>query len=201
VHVNLATVHTPAQDARLLWEAQSDKGSVPLLWTEGSDRVVFGFDLQQSDLPLRIAFPVLMQNLAGWLLPPAPVDAPLVQPGESVPLRPWPTATKLEVSTPEGARQTWDVTPGMNPPFLEVQAPGIYQVAQSVGGSKREARFAVNLFSGLVSDLTPAPELTVPVLPEARQVQTEAPLDIWRWLGWAALAVVGLEWWVYRRGY
>lgn len=201
VHVNIAHVHMPSPDARLLWEGETPSGTIPLIWTEGNDRAVFAFALQQSDLPLRIAFPILMQNLAGWLLPPAPVDAPQVAPGESVALRPWPTATRLEVTLPGGARQGWDVSPGMNPPYLETTVPGLYQVAQQVGGGTRDSRFAVNLFSSLVSDLTPAPELQVPVLPEARAVQTEAPLDIWRWLGWAALALVGLEWWVYRRGY
>ena len=201
VHINLAHVHAPAPDARLLWEGETEQGSIPLLWTEGNDRAVFAFALQQSDLPLRIAFPVLVQNLAGWLLPPAPVDAPQVAPGESVALRPWPTATRLDVKLPDGTAQGWDVTPGMNPPYLETKLPGVYQVTQKVGGSSRSSAFAVNLFSSLVSDLTPVPELQVPVLPEAGAVQTEAPMDIWRWLGWAALALVGLEWWVYRRGY
>jgi Ca-activated chloride channel homolog len=201
VHINLAHVHTPAPGARLLWEGQTESGAIPLLWTEGNDRAVFGFALQQSDLPLRIAFPILVQNLAGWLLPPAPVDAPLVQPGESVALRPWPTATKLSVKLPDGAAQSWEVTAGMNPPYLEATLPGLYEVSQQVGGTARESRFAVNLFSSSVSDLAPAAELNLPVLPEASAVKTEAPLDIWRWLGWAALALVGLEWWVYRRGY
>jgi len=201
VHINLTHVHTPAEGARLLWEGQTDGGTVPLLWTEGNDRAVFAFALQQSDLPLRIAFPVLIQNLSAWLLPPAPVDAPQVSPGESVALRPWPTATRLDVRLPDGSDQGWDVTPGMNPPYLEAKVPGLYQVTQKVGGSPRSSAFAVNLFSSLVSDLAPLPELQVPVLPEAGTVRTEAPMDIWRWLGWAALALVGLEWWVYRRGY
>lgn len=201
VHINLAHVHTPAADARVLWEGETEKGSIPLIWTEGNDKVIFGFSLQQSDLPLRVAFPILMQNLAGWLLPPAPVDAPNVQPGESVALRPWPSATEMVVTLPDNSTQSWTVTPGMNPPYLETRQPGLYQVSQTVGGSKRESRFAVNLFSSLVSELAPVQELTVPVLPDARQVQTEAPKDLWRWLGWIALAIVGLEWWVYRRGY
>ncbi|HYG60740.1 MAG TPA: BatA and WFA domain-containing protein [Symbiobacteriaceae bacterium] len=201
VHVNLAHVHTPGADARILWEGETEKGSIPLLWTEGGDRAVFAFALQQSDLPLRVAFPVLMQNLAGWLLPPAPVDVPLVQPGESVALRPWPTATRITVALPDGTDHAWEVTPGMAPPYLETTMPGLYQVAQKVGGGDRESRFAVNLFSSLVSDLTPAPELKVPLLPEAGAPRTGTPSDLWRWLGWAALALVGLEWWVYRRGY
>lgn len=202
VHVNKAHVHAPAEGARILWEGETEQGTIPLLWAEGNDRVIFSFALQQSDLPLRVAFPVLVQNLSGWLLPPAPVDAALVQPGESVGLRPWPGASKMEVAFPGGAKQSWEVTPGMNPPFLETKLPGMYKVAQTVGqGSTRESLFPVNLFSSLVSDLTPLPEWKVPVLPEAGQVQTEAPRDLWRWLGWLALGLLGLEWWVYRRGY
>lgn len=201
VHVNLAHRHSLPADARILWTGETDQGEMPLLWTEGNDRAVFGFALQQSDLPLRIAFPILIQNLAAWLLPPAPVDSPAVQPGESVALRPWPTATSLSVRLPGGESQSWQVAPGMNPPYLETTLPGLYQVNQEVAGGSRESRFAVNLFSSLVSDLSPVPELKVPVLPEAQPVQTRVPMDFWRWVVWAALALIGLEWWVQSRGY
>src|SRR3989442_3919737 len=33
-------------------------------------QILVGFDLHESDLPLRIAFPILVQNLSEWLLPP-----------------------------------------------------------------------------------------------------------------------------------
>lgn len=201
VHINKAYLHQPAPGARILWEGETEKGAMPLIWAEGNDRVIFAFAIQQSDLPLRVAFPILIQNLSGWLLPPAPVDAALVQPGESVGLRPWPGASKLAVIFPDGVQQSWEIAPGMNPPFLETRGPGLYKVVQTVGASIRESRFAVNLFSSLVSDLTPLPEWKVPVLPEAGAVKTEAPRDLWRWLGWLALGLVGLEWWVYRRGY
>jgi len=206
VHINKASLRTPAEGARILWEGETEKGSVPLLWAESNDRVIFGFALQQSDLPLRVAFPILMQNLAGWLLPPAPVDSVLIQPGESVALRPWPGATAMTVTAPAGAAHSFDLAPGANPPFLEVNEPGLYRVSQQVAQANgqtvtRESQFAVNLFSSLVSDLNPLAEWKVPVLPEAQQVKTEAPQDLWRYLGWVALLFVGLEWWVYRRGY
>ncbi|MFZ5824346.1 MAG: VWA domain-containing protein [Bacillota bacterium] len=201
IHINKARVHTPAEGARMLWEGETEQGAIPLIWAEGNDRVIFSFALQQSDLVLRVAFPILMQNLAGWLLPPAPVEGGLVQPGESVGLRPWPGASKMEVTLPDGSRQSWEIAPGMNPPYLETKMPGLYKVVQQVGSGTRESRFAVNLFSSLVSDLTPLPEWKVPVLPEAGEVRTEAPRDLWRWLGWLALGLVGFEWWVYRRGY
>jgi Ca-activated chloride channel homolog len=199
--VGLAHVHTPSPDARILWQGETEKGSIPLLWTEANDQAVFGFALQQSDLPLRVAFPILITNLTGWLLPPAPVDATIVAPGESVALRPWPTASRMEVRLPNGEKESFPITPGMNPPYLETKLPGLYAVTQTVGTGVRESRFAVNLFSSLVSDLVPAAELKVPVLAEAMAVRTSAPRDFWHWLGWAALAVVCLEWWVYRRGY
>ncbi|MFZ5817784.1 MAG: vWA domain-containing protein, partial [Bacillota bacterium] len=179
IHINKAYLHTPAEGARILWEGETEQGAIPLIWTEGSDRVIFSFALQQSDLPLRVAFPILIQNLAGWLLPPAPVDDALVQPGESVGLRPWPGATRMEVTFPDGQKQAWEVLPGGAPPYLETRSPGLYQVVQTVPKGSRESRFAVNLFSSLVSDLTPLPEWKVPVLPEAGAVKTEAPRDLW----------------------
>ena len=106
----------------------------------------------------------------------------------------------MAVTSPVGATESWDVGPGLNPPFLEAREPGLYRVKQTVGDGARDSVFAVNLFSSLVSDLTPVAEWSVPVLPEAQSVQAEAPHDLWRWLGWLALALVGLEWWVSRRG-
>ena len=46
------------------------EGEVPLIWaydSAGIRAVVLGFGLQESDLPLQIAFPILLNNALSWL--------------------------------------------------------------------------------------------------------------------------------------
>src|SRR5260370_3554111 len=57
---------------------------------------LFGFDLHESDLPLRIAFPILMQNLSEWILPPS-VPSHSFHPDEAVTLVPEAGATAVTV--------------------------------------------------------------------------------------------------------
>lgn len=195
VLVALALKHELPPGARLLWTGPD---GLPLLWLEGESKAVFSFSLQASDLPLRTAFPILMNRLVDTLLPGAPVPPGGLQPGEAVRARPWPSATALEWISPTGERQRFTLGPDSPPPTLVAGRPGLWTVRQETPDGERLTPVAVNLFSGLVSDLTPAAELRVPVLPEAGAVPTQAPLPLWRYLGWLALGVALLEWWAWR---
>jgi hypothetical protein len=83
--------------------------------------------------------------------------------------------------------------------FTQTDALGVYQVREDESSQVRQ-QFAVNLFDGRESDLTPAEKLnlgyeevaaTRDLLPQRR--------ELWRWLVLAALGVVLLEWYVYHR--
>ncbi|MBN1921998.1 MAG: VWA domain-containing protein [Anaerolineae bacterium] len=68
VHIARATRYRMPADALTLLETQEG----PLLWTlnrPGQRIICQAFALQDSDLPLRVAFPILSNNLMGWLLP------------------------------------------------------------------------------------------------------------------------------------
>ena len=61
--------------ARVLVEAQG--GPLVFAGETGGRRVaVLTFDLHDSDLPLQVAFPVLMSNLLNYLAPAQPFSAP-----------------------------------------------------------------------------------------------------------------------------
>jgi Ca-activated chloride channel family protein len=64
-------VSTPVW-ARPVLLGDTGTGSYPLLWAgewEGRRVAVLAFDLRRSDLPLQVAFPLLLANLAAWLAP------------------------------------------------------------------------------------------------------------------------------------
>src|SRR5581483_6324913 len=90
-------------------------GSVPLLLAgdDGARRVVvFPFDLRQSNLPLSVAFPILMSNVMGFLQPAGSVDVRSLAPDQPQTLVPLPQADQLQVKNPAGDVATLVPRPG-----------------------------------------------------------------------------------------
>lgn len=183
------------------WRAVLGSPSAPLLAVgeEGGRRLaVLTFALQESDLPLRTAFPVLTGNLLDWLAP-AGLSLPLqATVGNLVTAQPSPAAGALEVRTPEGERVR--LAPPFPPLPFRPQVPGIYTAVETREGGGRERPFAVNA-PVEESDIAPRPQLPG-TLAQAATGGAGAGLtnaELWPWLGWAALALLLAEWGVYSR--
>ncbi|HSO28767.1 MAG TPA: VWA domain-containing protein [Candidatus Sulfomarinibacteraceae bacterium] len=109
-YVDLSTTHvgTATKLALPVWARAVIPGPAgsPLLYAGelgGRRAAVLAFEPRQSDLPLQVAFPILLSNLAGELMggSAAPVEA--VAPGDPVSL-PLPAgATALAVTRPDGS--------------------------------------------------------------------------------------------------
>ena len=169
--------------------------------TGGRRIAVLTFDLHRSDLPLQIAFPVLIANLAEWLTPGLPFDAgENLHPGEAVTLYPGDAAT-LAIIRPDGRR--WTPSPGAaeepgNPIFAETEDLGLYQVEID---NAPAGQFAVNLFDPAESSLSRQEAITVgraEIAPGGEQQLGQR--ELWPWLAAVALLILILEWWVYHRG-
>ena len=109
-YVDLSTTHI-AEAARLdlpAWARTVIPGpkGAPLLYAgvrAGVPTAVLAFEPRRSDLPLQVAFPILIANLTGELMggSAAPVDA--VKPGDPVSLPVPPSATGLRIERPDGS--------------------------------------------------------------------------------------------------
>ncbi len=200
-HVDLGAVHIA--DAACI-EAPSwaqtlvAAGDRPLLLVGevGGRRIaVLAFDLHRSDLPLQIAFPILIANLSNWLAPPSvSTEDAAIHPGDPVTLRPMVGSTIVTVQAPSGEETTYTVEGEEPISFVGTQDVGLYTVEQQVGGQVQRSSFAVNLFSEDESRIDPRDEIAVG---EATLVQTEAPpgrREWWRWPALAALLVLVIEW-------
>ena len=203
VHVLQARTVVPPPGARVLVEAAGG----PLLFvTEqlGGRRVaVLTFDLHDSDLPLQIAFPVLVANLTDWLLPQATTGFPqLVRPGDPVSIRPGQAATEVRVSAPDGGQHVIPIGEKA-PVFAATDQLGVYLV-EHVDRSDtvlQAAALTVNLFDAAESNI--APRELVRVGREevsAAAEEEEGRREFWPWLAGAALGVLVVEWVVYQRG-
>ncbi len=136
-YVDLSTTHI-AQAARLTlpdWARTIIPGpsGAPLLYTgdrAGLPTAVLAFDPRHSDLPLQVAFPVLLANLTGELMGGSAAPSEAVQPGAPVSLTIPADATGLAVTRPDGS--VVELSPqqaeSRSVSFTGTDEPGIYVV-------------------------------------------------------------------------
>ncbi len=208
-HVSLAevsvldAVRLPLPDwARLVVAGDNEQGTTPLLFAgepDGRRVAVLAFDLRRSDLPLQVAFPLLLANLAGWLAPEGggALRTAQVEPGAAVTLDLPPDAESATITRPNGTTLRLGADAGQVV-FADTTELGIYQAAWGQAG---QARFAVNLFAPQESDIRPAAELPLPTGADGEEEATlqQARREWWRPLAFVALALLLGEWLVYQR--
>jgi von Willebrand factor type A domain/Aerotolerance regulator N-terminal len=109
-YVDLSTTHVAeAQQLALPAWARAvipGPGSSPLLYSgilAGRPAAVLAFEPRRSDLPLQVAFPILVANLAGELLGGSATPADALAPGTPVTLAIPPGATGVRVERPDGS--------------------------------------------------------------------------------------------------
>ena len=170
---------------------------------EGRRVVAFAFDLHRSDLPLRVAFPILISNVVEWLRPGTQVAMPTnARVGEAITVRLRPEADRVVVRSPEGDTVTLQDFSGGEVQFASTDRLGVYEARQFAGGRQlgEEERFAVNLFSREESSIDSRADVGLAGSAPLPAGGSERPLEIWPWLLVVALVLLGVEWWVYNRG-
>jgi hypothetical protein len=162
-------------------------------------QVLVGFDIHDSDFPLRIGFPVLIQNLSEWMLPPS-VPSRSFHPDEPVTIVPESGAISVAVVRPDGSRRS--LTSGSIATFGDTDLLGVYTVEQTVTGKVDRSWFSVNLFSDATSQLAPIDRLTLPPahVPAAAQSAHRGLLAIWPWIALLGLGLLLAEWLAFHRG-
>jgi Ca-activated chloride channel homolog len=171
-------------------------GETPLILRgrQGQSEVaIWAFGLRQGNLRGRLAFPLLVARTARDLTPP-PLPATLAA-GARLELRPSPRADTVELVAPDGASERRASAPllALGP----LSSPGIYRLRELDGDSTiYESFVAVNVGSGLESDLRPRPRPQI----ETREAPTAANggrsegRDLWPYLALLALAALLFEW-------
>lgn len=192
---------TPPQGTRVLVEA----GGVPLLMLGRAHErpaLVMGFDIFRSNFPLRSGFPIFVKGAIDWLTQSSPGRAPqFLHGGETFTMTAPKNASELRVVSPD--RKIWPLTPGPDRTvsFAETYLPGIWSV--EADGAPLE-QFAVNLLSLKESDPGVIQPVTIAADGELSRRGLGAELrtnrEIWKWLALGALAILTLEWFLYRRG-
>jgi Ca-activated chloride channel homolog len=177
----------------------STQSSLVLTGDLGRQRIVWvGFDLLESDWPLRVSFPIFIANAVDWLNP-ASIQAQhrLLSAGQPIRLtltEPVPSGT---VTGPDGRSATVMLEPDARELIYgQTARQGVYRV----NAGTRETLFAVNVLDPVETDNRPREELDFGRFGEvAATTVRRANLEIWRWIAALGLAVLLFEWWYYHR--
>ncbi len=176
-----------------------DRALVTVKNSPGSRAVAFGFDLHRSDLPLRPAFPILIQNILDWTIPRGAVRELQVNAETPVQLNIDPRSEKVFLVDPDGNRKT------LQPPYMlnsgDTRKPGLYKVEQLAGEEKQADYMAVSFVSPRESDIAAADTLKLGNLDVKTNEGTRVNLELWPFIILMVLVFLCLEWWVYLRGH
>jgi hypothetical protein len=160
--------------------------------TGNSRLIVWNFDLNESNLPARLALPLLTANTLSALLSPSPPQ--VVPVGE-----PAPIAGNFSVETPTGRRLFLSPNEtGQESTFDRTKQPGVYRIFNEK--DTLVAGFAVQAGSALESNLISPVQfdlLDIPYVSEAQQASSETILqEYWPWLVGLALFLITIEGWL-----
>lgn len=205
-HVSWSDVHVAKSNDVLLptdGQALLKSGDQTMLAIGKVGRVraaIFGFDLHQSDLPLRAAFPILIQNLTNWLLPGVNPTETQVKIGTPWELRVRPQVDEVNLYQPDGHKIP------LGPPFPITKAtdkfsPGLYKLEQVSKGEKELSPIAVNYFDPQESQVKPIVHLMLGKKDLNVEVSTKVKWEFWPWIALTVLLLLAVEWWVYLRGH
>src|SRR5438874_3572266 len=168
----------------------------------GDRRVaIMPFDLQQSNLPLMSAFPIMMANMVSFLSPPGVVQSSEVQTGSPESLLPLPQVQNVRVTGPSD--QAAEFRTGQGPiTYAATDLPGLYRVQQLVQGGQQtvdDDLFAANLANPDESDIRA--RLTGLNNPGPLDAGlTRLQKEIWGALAAVVLPLLLFEWfWFHRR--
>jgi Ca-activated chloride channel family protein len=200
VHIGRARTVTLADGMRSVVSTTGGKPLIAAGRVDGQPTAVLSFALRDSDLPLQVAFPLLMSNLADFLLPPGdgvlppstslgqPIQIALDPSLQSVSLVDGGTTTSISLVAGRG------VIPGAT-------SVGIRELRDPSGASL--GRTAANLFDPAESKIAPGDPTRIVDMgrglsgPAASTTPTRSE---WWWpLAAAALLLLTIEWVLFHR--
>jgi len=177
--------------------AECEGGSLLAAGEHEGVRVVYvGWDVLQSDFPLRVAWPIFISNCVDWLArPQGGGGEPTVRPGETVTLPLPGSLERVTLRDPGGRRHDLPVAAGRLL-VSDTTLAGVYEVTAK--GLRR--RFAVNAL-GVESDLRPRGRLALggPGAVRVGVGTVRSNRELWRLLVLAALVLMTLEWFAFHR--
>ena len=165
----------------------------------GRQRIIWiGFDILESNWPLRVSFPIFIANAVEWLNPANVKGSQLlVKAGDAFRLALTRAEKEAQVTLPDGQVKKLLLDPKANElVFAETYRQGIYRLR--VGTN--ETTFCVDLLDAAESNIKPREELQLGKYTRVTATTRQRTnTELWRSIAGLGLLVLLIEWWYYHR--
>ncbi|MDD7389153.1 MAG: BatA domain-containing protein [Lachnospiraceae bacterium] len=165
---------------------------------DGHRIAVLGFDLHQTDLGLQAEFPVLMSELADYLLDGGLTEKNSYTAGDSVMLHGSTKGSELTLTEPDGETKTLDASQAAGS-YVQVTQSGIYEVSQELDGNVKNQKFSVGFPTELESEVVSAQSMVKEDGEDADPAVRIGALDIRNYVLILLLLLLAAEWIIYIR--
>jgi hypothetical protein len=181
--------------------AGDSRGPLLVAGTRNGKRIVaFTFDVRRSDLPLRVAWPLLLLNAIDWFVEEDTGYVSSHRTGESWYIPVAAQTTGAVMRAPDGSEREVPIAEG-RAVYTGVDAGFYTLVAEREGGSDENV-VAANIGPGDEGDIAPPAHLAL-----ADEVNADRPSEgkagvrreLWIYLVFAVLLLAVIEWWTYHR--
>ena len=162
----------------------------------GQQILVVAFGIEDSDWPLKLSFPLFVQNLLAWVPRSGIAAETSIITGRPIAIMPVPDVESATVVSPDGSKHAVQIDP-LRPVYFGVtERAGVYTVMR---GSD-VVQHAANLADMNESSIEPEEKLSVgrgEVAAERGRVKQNR--ELWRLLVIAGICALTVEWWIYSR--
>jgi Ca-activated chloride channel homolog len=165
----------------------------------GNKFVAIGFDIRDSDLPLRIAWPVLLLNTINDFVEEDTSYLSSFRTGTVWNIPAPSSADSGTLEMPDGSKRKVPIKDG-RAVFLGQNA-GFYKLTTGIPGAEETSMFAANLADLAESNITARQELTIDGKPAGpvSEFKIGVRREIWVYLLIAVIIVTAIEWATYHR--
>lgn len=177
-----------------------DSVVMTMITDPGHRYVVTAFDLFDTNLLDRNAFPIFLQNVVMYLCGGGLLkQGRLAHSGETVSLPVPPGAKAVRIVHPNGEAEEMDISGRQVVTYARTHQVGVYK-ARFDDRSKTVEPWAANLLDPLESNVRPNDAFTIGTEKVAAVGDTgKVNEPLWPWAAGAALLFLLVEWWIYNR--
>jgi hypothetical protein len=194
--VQSLTARTPTWGVSLV---ETPQAPIIIAGELGRQRIIWiGFDILESNWPLRVSFPIFIANAVDWLNPAnARSGQLLVKAGDPFRLPLLEPAASAQVTFPDGTTKVLKLDPSANEfVFGETYKSGVYRLRLGTN----DTVFCANLLDSAESNIKPRDELQLGKYTKVIATTAKrANMEVWRTIATLGLLVLLAEWWYYHR--
>lgn len=173
----------------------NDKTLVGKGVVDNQKMVVIAFDIRDTDLPLKMDFPIFMQNILDYILNINTQEKVEVLAGETIGINILPKAKEVNIIDPSGKKQKLTSSS-----YSDTFKKGIYTIEQKTDGETLKSSFVSNIDTSKES-LDRDETIDGETSGAANENKVRSGKDIRNIILILALLVISFEWVVYNRGY